>query len=342
MPIPYAAVRPLLFRLDPEMAHHLTLRALRVIHDAGLSLLFAQARVHDPVQLMGLHFPNRIGLAAGLDKNGEAIDALAAMGFGFIEVGTVTPRPQPGNPKPRMFRLAPAHALINRMGFNNEGLEAFLHNVRTSRREVPLGLNIGKNATTPIAQALDDYRAGLRAVHAHADYVTVNVSSPNTKDLRQLQSDQALDDLLAGLDEERDRLAQAQGRRAPLLIKIAPDLEPGQIEGLAAAVLRHRVDGVIATNTTVSRGGVEGLRHADEAGGLSGAPLRDRATAVVAQLRHHLGPEIPIIGVGGILQASDAVEKIRAGANLVQIYTGLIYRGPTLVADCAAALRESA
>ncbi len=342
MPFPYTAVRPLLFRLDPEMAHRLTLRTLRVIHDAGLSLLYASARVHDPVQLMGLHFPNRVGLAAGLDKNGEAIDALAAMGFGFIEVGTVTPRPQPGNPKPRMFRLTPANALINRMGFNNAGLDAFLHHVRASRREVPLGLNIGKNASTPIAQALDDYRAGLRAVHAHADYVTVNVSSPNTRDLRQLQSDEALTALLAGLDEERDRLAQAQGRRAPLLIKIAPDLAPPQIEALAAAVHRHRVDGVIATNTTIERTEVEGLRHAEEAGGLSGTPLRERATGVVAQLRLHLGPGVPIIGVGGILHASDAVEKIRAGANLVQLYTGLIYRGPTLVADCAAALRTMA
>ena len=338
MPIPYAAVRPLLFALEPEAAHALTLRSVRLLHAAGLSLLLAPARVNDPVQLLGLRFANRVGLAAGLDKNGEAIDALAALGFGFIEVGTVTPRAQPGNPQPRLFRLPQAQALINRMGFNNDGLDAFLRHVRRSRREVPLGLNIGKNAATPIEHALDDYLAGLRAVHEHADYVTVNVSSPNTRNLRQLQTDDALEQLLGGLADERARLADAQGRRVPLLLKIAPDLEPAQLDALAAALLRHRVDGVIATNTTLSRDGVEGLRHADETGGLSGAPLRARADAVIAQLRVRLGPGYPIIGVGGIVDAAGARAKLAAGADLVQLYTGLIYRGPELIAECAQAL----
>ncbi len=338
MPIPYAAARPLLFALEPEVAHALTLRTVRLLHAAGLSLLLAPARVNDPVQLLGLRFPNRVGLAAGLDKNGEAIDALAALGFGFIEVGTVTPLAQPGNPQPRLFRLPQAQALINRMGFNNDGLDAFLRHVRRSRREVPLGLNIGKNAATPIERALDDYLAGLRAVHEHADYVTVNVSSPNTRNLRQLQSDDALENLLGGLADERARLADAQGRRVPLLLKIAPDLEPAQIDALADALLRHRVDGVIATNTTLSRDGVEGLRHASETGGLSGAPLRARSDAVIAQLRARLGVGYPIIGVGGIVDAAAARAKLDAGADLVQLYTGLIYRGPQLVADCAQAL----
>jgi dihydroorotate dehydrogenase len=338
MPIPYAAVRPLLFRLDPEAAHALTMRSLRLLHQTGLSLLYAAARVHDPVQLLGLRFPNRVGLAAGLDKNGEAIDALAAIGFGFIEVGTVTPRPQSGNPRPRLFRLPQAQALINRMGFNNAGLDTFLRHVRRSRRDVPLGLNIGKNATTPIENALDDYAAGLRAVYPHADYVTLNVSSPNTKDLRQLQSDAALEGLLAGVCAQREQLCEVHGKRVPLLVKVAPDLQAEQIAALAQALLRHRIDGVIATNTTISRAGVDGLRHADEAGGLSGAPLREQSTAVIAQLRHHLGAGFPIIGVGGIMRAADALEKIDAGADLVQIYSGLIYQGPELVAQCAAAL----
>ncbi len=338
MPIPYAAARPLLFALEPEAAHALTLRAVRLLHAAGLSLLLAPARVNDPVQLLGLRFANRVGLAAGLDKNGEAIDALAALGFGFIEVGTVTPLPQAGNPQPRLFRLPQAQALINRMGFNNDGLDTFLRHVRRSRREVPLGLNIGKNAVTPIERALDDYVAGLRAVHEHADYVTVNVSSPNTRNLRQLQADDALEHLLGGLADERARLADAQGRRVPLLLKIAPDLEPAQLDALADALLRHRVDGVIATNTTVTRDGVEGLRHADETGGLSGAPLRARSDAVIAHLRARLGAGYPIIGVGGIVDAAAARAKLDAGADLVQLYTGLIYRGPALIAECAQAL----
>lgn len=341
MPLPYALIRPLLFRLDPEVAHHLSLRALRTTHQCGLSLLLAQPRVIDPVRLLGLEFPNRVGLAAGLDKNGEAIDALAALGFGFVEVGTVTPLAQGGNPRPRMFRLARAHALINRMGFNNLGLDAFLRNVRRSRREVPLGLNIGKNANTPIEAALQDYVSGLRAVHEHADYVTLNVSSPNTAGLRQLQSDDALEGLLGGLADQRERLAQEQGRRTPMLLKVAPDLEATQVQAIADALVRHGMDGVIATNTTLARRGVEGLAHAEQAGGLSGAPLRELSNRVISQLRQQLGPDFPIIGVGGVLDATDAVEKRRCGADLVQLYTGLIYRGPGLVHDCAKALARS-
>ncbi len=341
MPLPYAFIRPLLFRLDPEVAHDLSLRALRGMHQCGLSLLLAEPRVIDPVRLMGLEFPNRVGLAAGLDKHGEAIDALAALGFGFVEIGTVTPRPQVGNPRPRLFRLTSAQALVNRMGFNNEGLDAFLRNVRRSRREVPLGLNIGKNASTPIESALDDYASCLRAVHAHADYITVNVSSPNTAGLRRLQGDDALETLLGGLAVERERLVQDQGRRVPMLLKVAPDLQPAQVHALADALVRHGMDGVIATNTTVSREGVEGLAHAEQAGGLSGAPLRERANGVISLLRGHLGASYPIIGVGGIMDARDALEKQRCGADLVQLYTGLIYQGPRLVRECAQALAAS-
>ena len=338
MPLPYGLLRPILFSLDAEAAHDITLTGLRLLHQTGLALLYAHARVHDPVQLLGLKFPNRVGLAAGLDKNGEAIDALAAMGFGFIELGTVTPRAQPGNPKPRLFRLPRAQALINRMGFNNAGVDALLRHVRRSRRQVPLGLNIGKNARTPIGQALDDYRAGLQAVYPHADYVTINVSSPNTQGLRQLQTDDALEALLKGLASERARLADVQGKSVPMLVKVAPDLHAEQLHAMADALQRHGIDGVIATNTTTARVDVAGLPYADEAGGLSGAPLREQSTHVIKLLRAHLGAGYPIIGVGGILRAEDAVEKIQAGADLVQIYTGLIYEGPKLVADCAQAL----
>jgi dihydroorotate dehydrogenase len=340
MPLPYALIRPLLFSLDPEVAHGVTLRTLHLLHQAGLSRLYAQPRVQDPMQLMGLRFPNRIGLAAGLDKNGEAIDALAALGFGFIEVGTVTPRAQSGNPKPRMFRLPQAQALINRMGFNNAGLDAFLRHVRRSRRELPLGLNIGKNASTPIAQALDDYVTGLRAVYAHADYVTLNVSSPNTQGLRALQTETALESLLSGMAAEREQLTQVHDKRVPLVVKVAPDLLPEQIAALADALMRHGIDGVIATNTTIARDAVAGLPHADEAGGLSGPPVRDASNRVIAQLRARLGASYPIIGVGGILHADDAVAKIQSGADAVQLYTGLIYQGPALVARCAAALAQ--
>jgi len=274
--VPYALTRPFLFGLDAEQAHDLTLDAIATLQGTPLQRLWSQPRIDDPVQLLGLTFPNRIGLAAGLDKNGRCIDGLGAMGFGFVEVGTVTPKAQPGNPKPRLFRLPRAQALINRMGFNNDGLAAFVAHVQRSRtfreRGGVLGLNIGKNAATPIERAADDYLLGLDAVYPHADYVAVNVSSPNTKDLRSLQGNAALDALLAALVTRREKLARAQRRTVPLLLKVAPDLDEMQVRAIAAAVERHGIDGVIATNTTVTRNAVQGLRHADEAGGLSGAP----------------------------------------------------------------------
>ncbi|MBN9330176.1 MAG: dihydroorotate dehydrogenase (quinone) [Comamonas sp. SCN 67-35] len=346
MPLPYTLARPLLFRMDAEAAHDLTLKLLEATAGTLAERTWACPLVHDPVTLAGLKFPNRVGLAAGLDKNARCIDAFAAMGFGFVEVGTVTPRAQPGNPQPRMFRLPQARALINRMGFNNDGLDAFIANVRRSRVRAAgapliLGLNIGKNATTPIEEAANDYVLGLRGVYPYADYVSVNISSPNTKNLRSLQSDAALDTLLGTIARERETLAAAQGRRVPVFLKIAPDLTHEQIAAIADALLRHGMDGVIATNTTIDRNGVHGLPHAQETGGLSGAPLKQASNAVIHQLRARLGAGFPIIGVGGILSAADAVEKIRAGADVVQLYTGLIYRGPSLVMQVARALRAA-
>ena len=343
-PIPYALTRPLLFGMDAEAAHEITLDLLARGQNTPLQWAWANKPVSDPVQLAGLTFPNRVGMAAGLDKNARCIDALAAMGFGFVEVGTVTPRPQPGNPKPRMFRLPQAQALINRMGFNNDGLDAFVANVRRSRvrsqdKPLLLGLNIGKNATTAIEDATSDYLACLDGVYAHADYVAVNISSPNTKNLRALQSDAALDALLGALAQRREQLAVQQGRRVPLFVKIAPDLDEAQVQVIAAALLRHGMDGVVATNTTVARDAVQALPHAQEAGGLSGAPVLQASNAVIRQLRAALGAAFPIIGVGGILRAEDAVSKIEAGADVVQIYTGLIYQGPALVDQTARALQ---
>jgi dihydroorotate dehydrogenase len=342
--VPYALTRPFLFGMDPEQAHDLTLAAIARLQNTPAQLAWQQPRVDDPVTVAGLRFPNRVGLAAGLDKNGRCIDGLGAMGFGFIEVGTVTPRGQPGNPKPRMFRLPDADALINRLGFNNEGLDSFLANVRRARsfraRGGVLGLNIGKNAATPIERAVDDYLIGLSGVYPHADYVTVNISSPNTQNLRALQSDDALDALLGALQERRQALQRPQGRRVPLFLKIAPDLEAAQVEVIAHTVRRHQIDGVIATNTTISRAAVQGLPHAAETGGLSGAPVREASNAVIRQLRSVLGPDVPLIGVGGVMSAADALAKREAGADLVQIYTGLIYRGPTLVCAAAQALKR--
>jgi dihydroorotate dehydrogenase len=288
---------------------------------------------------MGLDFPNPVGLAAGLDKNAAHVDALAKLGFGFIEVGTVTPRPQPGNPRPRLFRLPRAQALINRMGFNNVGLDEFLENLSRASWRGVLGINIGKNADTPMAQAGDDYAACLERVYARASYVTLNISSPNTQGLRSLQGKEELDALLARLTALRAPLAERHGRRVPLALKVAPDLDATQILQIADAVRRHGIDGVIATNTSVSREGVEGLPHAHEAGGLSGAPIRARATAALAALAAALKREVPLIGAGGIMSGADAAAKIAAGASLVQLYTGLIYRGPGLVAECAASVR---
>jgi dihydroorotate dehydrogenase len=341
--LPYSLARPFLFGLDPETAHDLTMQSLARVQGTPLEWAYCNGMVDDPIELAGLKFPNRVGLAAGLDKNARCIDGLGAMGFGFVEVGTVTPRPQPGNPKPRMFRLPRANALINRLGFNNEGLEAFIANVQRSsfrRKGRILGLNIGKNAATPIAEATSDYLAGLAGVYPHADYVTINISSPNTSNLRSLQTDEALEGLLGALAARREDLATQHGRRVPIFVKIAPDLDATQVEVIAAALMRHGMDGVIATNTTVSRDAVQGLAHAQEAGGLSGAPVLEASNRVIAQLRAFLGTGFPIIGVGGVMSGEDAVSKIRAGADVVQIYTGLIYRGPALVSEAASAIRR--
>ncbi|BDI04484.1 quinone-dependent dihydroorotate dehydrogenase [Sphaerotilus microaerophilus] len=342
--VPYGLTRPFLFSLDPETAHEHTLDAMARFQNTPLQCLWSQRRVSDPVTLAGLRFPNRIGLAAGLDKNGRCIDGLGAMGFGFIEVGTVTPKGQPGNPKPRMFRLPQANALINRLGFNNEGLDSFLANVRraTSFRRAGgiLGLNIGKNAATPIENAADDYLIGLAGVYPHADYVTVNISSPNTKNLRALQSDEALDALLGALQQRRLQLATEHGRSVPMFVKIAPDLDEAQIKVIAATLRHNGIDGVVATNTTIERAKVAGLAHADETGGLSGAPVFEASNRVIQALRAELGSTYPIIGVGGVLSGADARAKRAAGADVVQVYTGLIYRGSALVPECADALRR--
>ncbi len=340
--VPYALTRPFLFGIDPEAAHDLTLGAIARLQNTPAQCLWQQRRVSDPLTLVGLKFPNRIGLAAGLDKNGRCIDGLGAMGFGFIEVGTVTPKAQAGNPKPRMFRLPVAQALINRLGFNNDGLDAFVRNVQRARSFRAaggiVGLNIGKNASTPIDDAASDYLAGLEAVYPHADYVTVNISSPNTKNLRALQSDAALDALLGSLTERGAALAQRLGRRVPIFLKIAPDLDGPQVDLIAATLQRHAIDGVIATNTTIARDAVLGLPHADESGGLSGRPLLEASNLVIRQLRAALGPAFPIIGVGGVMGPDEARAKISAGADLVQLYTGLIYGGPEIVPRIAAAL----
>jgi len=334
----YSLLRPLLFTLAPETAHHVTLDSLQAAHKLGLLPLFAKRPADNPQKVMGLTFPNPVGLAAGLDKNGDYINALAALGFGFIEIGTVTPRAQPGNPKPRMFRLPQAQAIINRMGFNNHGVDALIANVKRARFQGILGINIGKNADTPIEKAADDYLICLRTVYAHASYVAINISSPNTSNLRQLQDNDQLDALLAALKMEQGRLAELHGKYVPLAVKIAPDLGKEQIQQIAALLMRHHIDGVIATNTTLSREGVQHLPQHNEAGGLSGAPLRDSSTVVIRELATTLQGALPIIGVGGILCGEDALEKMRAGAALVQLYSGLIYRGADLIAECAAAI----
>jgi dihydroorotate dehydrogenase len=347
--LPYALARPFLFGMDAEAAHDLTMKSLALTQHTPLKMAYCAGRIDDPITLAGLHFPNRVGMAAGLDKNARCIDALAAMGFGFVEVGTVTPKPQAGNPKPRMFRLPQANALINRLGFNNEGLEAFLQHVRAStfrqqaggRSPLLLGLNIGKNAATPIENAVDDYLICLDGVYPHADYVTVNISSPNTKNLRALQSDEALDALLSAIAQRREVLARQHGKTVPIFVKIAPDLDETQIEVIAATLKRHAMDGVIATNTTLSREAVRGMMHSEEAGGLSGAPVLEASNKVIRQLRAALGPDFAIIGVGGVMSGADAVSKIKAGADVVQIYTGLIYKGPALVREVAQALQQA-
>ena len=359
--IPYPLARPFLFGLDPEAAHDLTINSLTATQCTPLKMAYANKRVSDPVTIAGLTFPNRVGLAAGLDKNARCIDAWNAMGFGFVEVGTVTPLGQSGNPKPRMFRIPEKNALINRLGFNNEGLDAFIANVnrsqfhsalrseyagkspetlknRTTSRMI-LGLNIGKNAATPIERAVDDYLICLNGVYPYADYITVNISSPNTKNLRALQSDEALDGLLGAIAQRRAELAQEHGVQKPIFLKIAPDLDETQIKVIALTLQKHKIDGVVATNTTLARDAVQGLKHAEEAGGLSGGPVLQASNQVIAQLRKALGKNYPIIGVGGVLSAQDALTKIAAGADLVQIYTGMIYKGPGLVSEVAKALK---
>ncbi len=333
----YRLARPFLFALDPETAHGFTLH----LADFGSALL-RKRDFQNPVRAMGLQFPNPVGLAAGLDKDAAHIDALASLGFGFMEVGTVTPRPQPGNPRPRLFRIVEKQALINRFGFNNVGVDEFLRNVESSRWRGILGINIGKNADTPAERAVEDYEAGLEKVYAKASYVTVNISSPNTKGLRSLQEKDAVEKLLSRLSTLRDKLAEKHGKRVPLALKVAPDLEETGIRDIADAVRRHRIDAVIATNTSLSRDGVENARHASEAGGLSGAPIRDRATQVLDKFRTALQGEVTLIGAGGILSGEDAAAKAAAGASLVQLYTGLVYRGPELVAECVAAWRHRA
>ncbi len=360
--IPYALARPFLFGMDPESAHELTIESLTRTQGSALKWAYGNRRVNDPITLAGLKFPNRVGLAAGLDKNARCIDGLGAMGFGFVEVGTVTPLAQSGNPKPRMFRLPKAQALINRLGFNNDGLDAFIANVKQSRLyqdrqagkhdDLPmlLGLNIGKNAATPMERATDDYLTCLDGVYPYADYVTVNISSPNTKNLRSLQSDEALDALLSAISERRERLAQQHNKRIPIFLKIAPDLDADQVTVIAQTLKRYGTDstghinnawGVIATNTTLSRDAVQGINHANEAGGLSGAPVLAMSNRVVSQLRAALGKDFPIIGAGGIMSAQDAVSKIRAGADVVQIYTGLIYQGSSLIKSAASLIKNT-
>ena len=336
--LPYSLARPFLFGMDPEVAHDLALASLKLIERTGMASMLAGTGPARSVRVMGLEFPNALGLAAGLDKNGEYIDALAAMGFGFIEIGTVTPRAQPGNPKPRMFRLPEAQALINRLGFNNQGVERVLANAARARYRGVLGINIGKNFDTPIERAADDYEHCLAKVYTRASYVTVNISSPNTKDLRQLQGADALGALAGKLKTEQLRLADAYGRYVPLALKIAPDLDDAQLGAIARCLLKHKLDGVIATNTTVSRAAVMGLPHAEQSGGLSGAPLRDASTGIIRKLARLLEGRVPIIGAGGVMNADDARAKLAAGASLVQIYTGFIYRGPQLIGEILRAL----
>ena len=330
----YSLARPLLFTLAPERAHELTLSLLKSSHAMGM---MRQNVASKPVTCMGIEFPNPVGLAAGLDKNGAYIDALASQGFGFIEIGTITPRPQPGNPEPRLFRLQKAKAIINRMGFNNDGVDQLIENVKAAKFKGVLGINIGKNAVTPVENAVDDYLICLEKVYNYASYITVNISSPNTKNLRSLQSGDALTELLETLKNRQLELAQENQHYVPLVLKVAPDLEADDIAFIAQQLLQFKIDGLIVTNTTLSREGVEGLEHAEEAGGLSGAPVFEKSTACLKAFADVLQGQIPLIGVGGILSGADAAAKKQAGASLVQVYSGLIYTGPTLVKDCVEA-----
>ena len=334
----YTLAKPLLFQLDAEVAHDLTLKCLKFAQKAGLLHLYPSPIICESRTVMGITFPNAVGLAAGLDKNGAVIDAMASLGFGFIEIGTITPRPQPGNPKPRLFRVKQAQGIINRFGFNNLGVDHLIANVKAAQYKGVLGINIGKNFDTPMENAVDDYLICMQKVYAHATYITVNISSPNTKNLRALQEKTALSQLLMTLKAEQTKLTDQHGRYVPITLKIAPDLALEQVNEIADLLLEHRIDGVIATNTTLSREQVEGMENAEESGGLSGAPVRDKSTLVISQLSQRLQGALPIIGVGGILTGADAVEKIAVGASLVQVYSGLIYKGPQLVRDICKSL----
>jgi len=339
----YPLLRPWLFSLDPEKAHNITLSNLDRAERWGLLRCLIKQPAPDPRHLCGITFPNPVGLAAGLDKDGKHIDALASLGFGFLEIGTVTPKPQPGNPKPRMFRLPQAQAIINRMGFNNDGVDACVKRVRNSaywQNGGIIGLNIGKNASTPIEDAASDYVTAMQAVYEVASYITVNISSPNTHNLRALQEEDMLRSLLGSLHLAREALSDKYGICKPLFLKIAPDLDHSDIKLIAELLLEFKIDAIIATNTTIARDAVKDLQFGEELGGLSGAPVRNISTEVVMSLKQYLGDAIPIIGVGGILSGADALEKISAGASLVQIYSGLIYRGPNLIAECAAELKK--
>nr|WP_299244605.1 quinone-dependent dihydroorotate dehydrogenase [uncultured Halomonas sp.] len=336
----YSLARALLFRLDPETAHELSLKSLSFLHRSGV--LSARQQRHDSaavVEVMGLRFANRVGLAAGLDKNADHLDALGALGFGFVEVGTVTPKAQPGNPRPRMFRVPQRQAIINRMGFNNGGVDHLVANVKKSRYAGVIGINIGKNLTTPVERAVDDYLTCLTQVHPHAHYITVNISSPNTPGLRNLQFGEHLDALLGALREECSRLDRQKDKPVPLAVKIAPDMETEEVGLVAQALSANAIDAVIATNTTISREAIAGSPHADEQGGLSGGPVFEASNRVIRELRKQL-PNMPIIGVGGIDSGEKAKAKREAGADLVQLYTGFIYRGPGLIGECIQALQS--
>lgn len=331
----YSLARPLLFSLAPERAHELTLSLLKTAHALGLTQQRIEAK---PVTCMGIQFPNPVGLAAGLDKNGAYIDALAGLGFGFIEIGTITPRPQAGNPQPRLFRLPEAQAIINRMGFNNDGVDQLVENVKAAKFKGVLGINIGKNADTPVEEAVADYLICLEKVYDYASYITVNISSPNTKNLRSLQSGDALTELLQTLKKRQLELAEQYEHYVPMVLKVAPDLDAEDIQFIAQQLIANQIDGLIVTNTTLSREGVENLPFGDEAGGLSGAPVFEKSTACLAAFAQALDGKVPLIGVGGILSADQALAKQQAGANLLQIYSGLIYTGPKLIQDCVRVL----
>ena len=335
----YALARPFLFCLDAERAHDLGLTAIEAAYRTGFNPLLAAKPAPDPIEVFGLRFDNPVGLAAGLDKNGAHVDALAALGFGFVEVGTTTPRAQPGNPKPRMFRLPESEAVINRLGFNNGGVDALVRNVERAKFGGILGINIGKNKDTPNERAIEDYLFCLERVYARASYITINISSPNTQGLRDLQQEDTLKRFLGTLVDARERLAGQHGRRKPMLLKIAPDLADAELDAIAEVALATRIDGLICTNTTVDRSVIRGAPYAEETGGLSGKPLFEKATTVLRGMSQRLGGKIPLVGVGGILSGANAAAKVAAGASLVQFYTGMIYRGPALIRDCVEAIR---